>query len=75
MSLNDLTYREILKVIDTLEKRVSETLADNKFLKEENDRLIKAGDEMDAYLKKQDGTTNGMLPCRAAWLLAKDVLS
>ena len=43
-----------------------------KSLKAENERLLKAGDEMDAYLKRQDGTTNGMLACREAWLKAKE---
>lgn len=38
----------------------------------ENKRLRKAGDAMDDYLKRQDGTTNGMLPCREAWLAAKE---
>ena len=37
----------------------------------ENERLRKAGDAMDAYLKRLDGTTNGMLDCRRAWLAAK----
>lgn len=36
------------------------------------ERLRKAGDQMDAYLKRQDGTTNGMLDCRRAWLEAKE---
>jgi hypothetical protein len=27
---------------------------------------------MDAYLKRQDGTTNGMLDCRLQWLAAKE---
>ena len=40
-------------------------------LQAENERLRKAGDKMDVYLKRQDGTTNGMLPCRKAWLKAK----
>lgn len=40
-------------------------------LREEVVRLTKAGDEMDAYLKRQDGTTNGMLDCRRAWMEAK----
>ena len=35
-------------------------------------RLTKAGDAMDAYLKRQDGTTNGMLDCRLQWLAAKE---
>jgi hypothetical protein len=39
----------------------------------ENERLRKAGDAMDAYLKRLDGTTNGMLDCRRAWLAAKGV--
>jgi hypothetical protein len=41
-------------------------------LREENARLRKAGDAMDAYLKRQDGTTNGMLDCRLQWLAAKE---
>jgi hypothetical protein len=41
----------------------------------ENERLRKAGDAMDAYLKRIDGTTNGMLDCRRAWLAAKGVQS
>ena len=40
-------------------------------LKAENERLRKAGDAMDAYLKRLDGTTNGMLDCRRAWQAAK----
>ena len=36
------------------------------------ERLTKAGDAMDAYLKRQDGTTNGMLDCRHQWLAAKE---
>ena len=44
-------------------------------LKAENERLRKAGDAMDAYLKRQDGTTNGMLDCRFEWLNAKGVQS
>jgi multidrug resistance efflux pump len=36
------------------------------------ERLTKAGDAMDAYLKRQDGTTNGMLDCRLQWLVAKE---
>ena len=39
----------------------------------ENERLRKAGDAMDAYLKRLDGTTNGMLDCRRAWQAAKGV--
>ncbi len=39
---------------------------------EQYERVIKAGDAMDDYLKRQDGTTNGMLPCREAWLAAKE---
>jgi len=42
-------------------------------LQAENERLRKAGDKMDAYLKRQDGTTNGMLDCRVEWLTAKGV--
>ena len=42
-------------------------------LKAENERLRKAGDAMDAYLKRLDGTTNGMLDCRREWLAAKGV--
>ena len=38
----------------------------------ENERLRKAGDEMDAYLKRQDGTTNGQLDVRTAWQAAKE---
>jgi hypothetical protein len=41
-------------------------------LKAEVERLTKAGDAMDAYLKRQDGTTNGMLDCRLQWLAAKE---
>ena len=41
-------------------------------LQAEVERLRKAGDEMDAYLKRQDGTTNGMISCREAWLTAKE---
>ena len=41
-------------------------------LHEENERLRKAGDAMDAYLKRQDGTTNGQLPVREAWQKAKE---
>lgn len=35
-------------------------------------RLLTAGDALDAYLKRQDGTTNGMLACRREWLDAKE---
>jgi cell division protein FtsB len=41
-------------------------------LKAEVQRLTKAGDEMDDYLKRQDGTTNGMLDCRLQWHAAKE---
>jgi hypothetical protein len=41
-------------------------------LKDKVERLTKAGDEMDAYLKRQDGTTNGMLDCRHQWNAAKE---
>ena len=41
-------------------------------LKAEVERLTKAGDAMDAYLKRQDGTTNGMLDCRHQWNAAKE---
>jgi arginyl-tRNA synthetase len=41
-------------------------------LKEQVERLTKAGDAMDAYLKRQDGTTNGMLDCRRLWHAAKE---
>jgi chromosome segregation ATPase len=41
-------------------------------LREEVERLTKAGDAMDAYLKRQDGTTNGMLDCRLHWHAAKE---
>jgi len=41
-------------------------------LKAEVERLTKAGDAMDAYLKRQDGTTNGMLDCRYQWNAAKE---
>jgi hypothetical protein len=46
--------------------------AENARLKAEVERLTKAGDAMDAYLKRQDGTTNGMLDCRLQWLAAKE---
>jgi hypothetical protein len=46
--------------------------AENARLKEEVERLTKAGDAMDAYLKRQDGTTNGMLNCRLQWNAAKE---
>jgi hypothetical protein len=36
------------------------------------ERLTKAGDLMDAYIKLSDGTTNGMLNCRTVWHLAKE---
>jgi len=41
-------------------------------LRAEVERLTKAGDAMDAYLKRQDGTTNGMLVCRHQWRAAKE---
>jgi len=44
-------------------------------LKAENERLREAGDDMDAYLKRLDGTTNGVLDCRRNWLAAKEVQS
>lgn len=40
-------------------------------LRRQLERLTEAGDLMDAYLKGLDGTTNGMLRCREAWLFAK----
>ena len=43
-----------------------------KELKAQVVALIKAGDLMDAYLKRQDGTTNGMLDCRQRWNAAKE---
>ena len=49
--------------------------ADYAEIQAENERLRKAGDAMDAYLKRQDGTTNGMLDCRNEWLNAKGVQS
>jgi hypothetical protein len=49
-----------------------DTIAENARLKAEVERLTKAGDAMDAYLKRQDGTTNGMLDCRRLWLAAKE---
>lgn len=36
------------------------------------DKLLTAGDALDAYLNRQDGTTNGMLACRREWLDAKE---
>jgi hypothetical protein len=45
---------------------------DIKTLKAHIERLTKAGDEMDDYLKRQDGTTNGMLDCRLQWHAAKE---
>ena len=42
-------------------------------LQAENERLRNAGDALDAYLKRLDGTTNGMLDCRRQWLDAKEV--
>jgi chromatin segregation and condensation protein Rec8/ScpA/Scc1 (kleisin family) len=38
---------------------------------QKSERLRSAGDAMDEYLKRIDGTTNGMLDCRRAWLDAK----
>ena len=35
-------------------------------------RLTEAGDAMDKYLARQDGTTNGMLDCRSKWHAAKE---
>jgi hypothetical protein len=54
-----------------LEKN-SEHLKEIERLKAEVERLTKAGDAMDAYLKRQDGTTNGMLDCRLQWNAAKE---
>jgi len=48
------------------------TLIPNKELQAQVERLTKAGDAMDAYLKRQDGTTNGMLDCRLQWNAAKE---
>jgi hypothetical protein len=48
------------------------TLIPNKELQAKVERLTKAGDAMDAYLKRQDGTTNGMLDCRRLWHAAKE---
>jgi hypothetical protein len=50
----------------------NETVTENARLKAEVERLTKAGDAMDAYLKRQDGTTNGMLDCRLQWHAAKE---
>jgi hypothetical protein len=49
--------------------------ADYAALKAENERLRKAGDDMDAYIKRSDGTTNGVLDCRRNWHAAKEVQS
>ena len=46
--------------------------SDYAALAAENERLRKAGDAMDAYLKRQDGTTNGQLDVRTDWQNAKD---
>ena len=46
--------------------------SDYNALAAEVELLRKAGDAMDEYLKRQDGTTNGMLACRKAWLSAKE---
>jgi len=47
-------------------------LEDIRQLQAQVERLTKAGDAMDAYLKRQDGTTNGMLDCRRLWHAAKE---
>jgi hypothetical protein len=51
---------------------INQTAEENARLNAEVERLTKAGDAMDAYLKRQDGTTNGMLDCRLQWLAAKE---
>ena len=56
----------------TMSRRVGELNKENARLKAEVERLTKAGDAMDAYLKRQDGTTNGMLDCRHQWHAAKE---
>jgi hypothetical protein len=61
-----------LTVYYTLHDKTLLLASDNAALKAENERLRKAGDAMDEYLKRQDGTTNGMLSCREAWLAAKE---
>ena len=66
-SLPDISYG-----MDESKKGEYVLYKDYAKLKAENERLRKAGDAMDAYLKRQDGTTNGMLPCREAWLSAKE---
>ena len=37
----------------------------------EKQALLAAGDALDAYCKRVDGTTNGILPVRQAWADAK----
>jgi hypothetical protein len=56
-------------------EQVHALLCDAMKLEADNERLRKAGDAMDAYLKRQDGTTNGMLDCRFEWEKAKGVQS
>ena len=63
------TYLTIRNERDRIESEFKEQDA---ALKAENERMRKAGDAMDEYLKRQDGTTNGMLACREAWLSAKE---
>ena len=58
---NDRMHGQVEHYIDALGKQ--EVL---------NLRLVKAGNDMDAYLKRLDGTTNGVLDCRRDWNAAKE---
>jgi len=62
----DKSNTSLLGTIDIIDDKYGE-------LQAEVERLRKAGDAMDAYLKRLDGTTNGMLDCRHQWLAAKGV--
>jgi len=62
----DKSNTSLLGTIDIIDDKYGE-------LQAEVERLRKAGDAMDAYLKRLDGTTNGMLDCRRAWQAAKGV--
>ncbi len=58
--------------VERLTAFTTRTIIPNEELQAQVERLTKAGDAMDAYLKRQDGTTNGMLDCRLQWNAAKE---
>lgn len=70
-----VTLDDFDKVIATMDEQAKRLNAEIDKLSLHRDKLITAGDALDAYLKRQDGTTNGMLDCRVEWLKAKEVQS